>query len=632
MSEKKISWTESWKLNARACRLLLKRYPKAMMLSSSAVFVKAITPYVEIYLSARIIGELAGACRLDVLRQMVLILLAVTFLLGIVRSILCRYHESEKETYFMKLEGILNEKLMQMDFMEFDQTETKEKITKIKDNAQNANWGIYHAANNIERLLEAFCTVMGAAVLTISLFTAPVSEQAGSLAVLNHPLLILGLLAALLLIIYMGPSLAAKADQFWAEHVNDHILMNSLFSFYVNLPYEREKAMDIRIYQQDRMCKKYMQDNTETGAFGINGIFAQYARKKGGLYRAVSGVVSVLCTGLLYMYICLKAWAGAFGIGMVTQYIASATTMAKGLSGMIGELQDMRNNAPFLKLLFDFQDLPDHMYKGTLSVEKRTDQQYEVEFRNVGFCYPGSQSWALRHVSFKFHVGEKLAVVGENGSGKTTFIKLLCRFYDPTEGEILLNGIRIDKYDYAEYMNLFSVVFQDFKLFALPLGENVASGTAVDGARAVKCLEQAGFTERLQSLSQGLDTYLYKEIDTEQGVDMSGGEAQKIALARALYKEAPFIILDEPTAALDPVAEYEIYTKFNEIVGKHTAIYISHRLSSCRFCDQIAVFDKGSVVECGSHDELVAEKDGKYHELWTAQAQYYAENGIEIEA
>jgi ATP-binding cassette subfamily B protein len=201
-------------------------------------------------------------------------------------------------------------------------------------------------------------------------------------------------------------------------------------------------------------------------------------------------------------------------------------------------------------------------------------------------------------------------------------IKLLCRLYDPTEGEITLNGIDIKKYEYAEYLNIFSVVFQDFKLFSFPLGQNVAASVEYDNTQAEKCLEMAGFKDRYKEMQKGLDTPMYKDFD-EDGVEISGGEAQKIALARALYKNAPFIILDEPTAALDPIAEFEIYTKFNEIVGDKTTIYISHRLSSCRFCDDIAVFHEGQLIQRGNHDTLIADTSGKYNELWNAQAQYY---------
>ena len=211
-----------------------------------------------------------------------------------------------------------------------------------------------------------------------------------------------------------------------------------------------------------------------------------------------------------------------------------------------------------------------------------------------------------------------------NGSGKTTFVKLLCRLYAPNEGEILLNGINVKRYDYDEYMRIFSVVFQDFKLFPFPLGQNVAASLNYDNEKVVACLEKANFSERLKAMPEGTETYLYKELD-ENGVEISGGEAQRIALARALYKDAPFIVLDGPTSALDPVAEAEVYKNFNNIVGDKTAIYISHRLSSCRFCDNIIVFDEGKIVQRGSHETLVADESGKYFELWHAQAQYYAD-------
>ena len=222
----------------------------------------------------------------------------------------------------------------------------------------------------------------------------------------------------------------------------------------------------------------------------------------------------------------------------------------------------------------------------------------------------------------KFRVGQRLAVVGENGSGKTTFIKLLCRLYDPTEGQILLDGIDIRKYKYEEYKAIFSAVFQDFQLLAYSLGENVAVKQQYDREKVFSALKKVGFEERLQTMEKGLDTCLYRDRD-DNGVQVSGGEAQKIAMARALYKNAAFIILDEPTAALDPIAEYEVYTRFNDIVEDRTTIYISHRLASCRFCDNIVVFDKGSVIQQGNHDSLLEDVSGKYYALWHAQAQYY---------
>lgn len=201
-------------------------------------------------------------------------------------------------------------------------------------------------------------------------------------------------------------------------------------------------------------------------------------------------------------------------------------------------------------------------------------------------------------------------------------IKLLCGFYQPQEGYITLNGIKIEDYKRDAYLELFSVVFQDFKVFAFPIGENVAASVYYDEMRVWDALKTAGLNEKAESLPNKLEQYLYKNVDVE-GMDISGGEEQKLAIARAFYKDAPFIIFDEPTAALDPIAESEIYTKFNQIVGKKAAIFISHRLSSCRFCERIFVFDEGKIVQRGTHDDLLKDSNGKYYELWNAQAQYY---------
>lgn len=293
-----------------------------------------------------------------------------------------------------------------------------------------------------------------------------------------------------------------------------------------------------------------------------------------------------------------------------------------GSKEFLASINSIINNNKYLQLYIDFLNIESENHKGTIPVEKRDDDEYEIEFKNISFKYPGTDTYALKNVSIKLNIGERLAIVGMNGSGKTTFIKLLCRLYDPNEGEILLNGIDIKKYDYEEYMRLFSVVFQDFKLFSFLLGQNVAASMNYDEKYVKDILEKVGLEKRLNTMPKGIYTPLYKDFD-EEGIEVSGGEAQKIALARALHRDAPIIILDEPTAALDPIAEFEIYSKFNEIVGTKTAFYISHRLSSCRFCHEIAVFNDGEIVQKGNHKELVKDEDGKYYELWNSQAKYY---------
>lgn len=335
-----------------------------------------------------------------------------------------------------------------------------------------------------------------------------------------------------------------------------------------------------------------------------------------------SALLEVVIIAFIYFMVgCLVA-KGAISVGAICTYTVVLHNFMNLLREGTKGIAELKMNTRYVKMYFDFLDIPNKKYEGTLPVEKRTDDKFTIEFRHVSFRYPGSEVDVLRDFSIKFHIGERLAVVGKNGSGKTTFIKLLCRLYDPTKGEILLNGIDIRKYDYKEYMSLFSVVFQDFKIPAFTLGQNVSAAIEYDEGKVKEALERAGLSELVEHLPNGLDTCLYKDFDAE-GVDISGGEAQKVAIARALYHDTPFVILDEPTAALDPLAEYEIYSKFDELIGTKTAVYISHRLSSCQFCNDILVIDEGKAVQRGNHDTLIKDMDGLYYTLWNAQAQYY---------
>lgn len=265
-----------------------------------------------------------------------------------------------------------------------------------------------------------------------------------------------------------------------------------------------------------------------------------------------------------------------------------------------------------------FMEYPEAMPKGTAHVKPG---EHRIEFRNVTFAYPGTDKKVLDGVNITVEPGEHLSIVGLNGAGKTTFIKLLCRLYDPTEGEILVDGRNIMEYDYKEYVGQFAPVFQDFKIFGFSIGENIVFDN-MDQVRLKEILKLTGLDGMTQKLPKGVDTPVFKMFE-EDGIEPSGGEQQKMAIARALYKNASVIILDEPTAALDPMAEYEIYKQFHSLVGDKTAFYISHRLSSCRFCDKIAVFSEGGIAEYGSHEELVNISGGIYAKMFEAQAQYY---------
>ena len=611
---------ETLSIHLRAAKDVNRLVPGLFASAVISSIVNALTPYATIWLSAQLINELASTRRADMLMRWVLLIIAVTALLGLVKSVLKRWHAARESMFYSQHDQLFSEKFLTMDYADADAQKTRDLFTQIQQSANWGGWGFNYLDLYISWMTEAVAGLLGAVALTVSLFTQPVPETAGALTVLNHPLFIVGLIALLLGVTLLRPFINNKANAGWGALAELSRFGNRVFSHFQYSFYEdTEKAADIRMYKQIDVAEHY---SKTANTFGYGTPFSRFMHTTMGGSNALVSGISTLLSGVVYVFVCLKAWAGAFGVGSVTQYVGAVTALFYSISRLLSTIGHMQTNAGFLKTSYEFLDIPNSMYQGSLTTEKRADRQYEVEFRDVSFKYPGSDVWALRHVNMKFKVGKRLAIVGENGSGKTTFIKLLCRLYDPQEGQILLNGIDIRKYRYDDYMNIFSVVFQDFKLICQPLGANVAGSMAYDRDRVQRALIDAGFGDRLATMEKGLDTMLYKDL-TEDGVDVSGGEAQKIAIARALYKDAPFIILDEPTAALDPIAEAEIYAKFNDIAGDKTAIYISHRLSSCKFCDEIAVFHEGAVIQQGTHDALVADEGRKYHALWHAQAQYY---------
>ncbi|HOP11054.1 MAG TPA: ABC transporter ATP-binding protein [Oscillospiraceae bacterium] len=617
--ENKRSFIENLRMILRGMKMTrtISGKPLAFSKFLSGLF-DALIVFPNLYLSALILNELAGTRDTQTLIRLAIITVGVNAVLLLAKDAAQRWTNYLHSIFWEQMNSAYSGKLFDMDFCDVEDAEVHQLLSTIY---QNRNWG----AKGLSRMTGMFSQLTTGAVkiicsvaLVITLFTLKVPES-GDLAFMNSPWLLAAVFTVLAIAVMIPPMLSAKANDAFAKQAPKARMGNRLFFFYGGRGglSSSERAMDVRIYQQDAFAA----DGRIYPAGYWSTTFRDVIKKMAG-WQGTSNAVTYLMSGAVYAFVALKALGGAFGVGNVLMYVGAIASLTAGIGQFVNLWVELVGNNAFLADTFRFFDIPNKMYQGSLSVEKRDDFKYEIEFRDVSFKYPNTDVWALRHVNLKFRIGERLAIVGMNGSGKTTFIKLLCRLYDPTEGEIYLNDFNIRKYDYKEYMDIFSVVFQDFKLLAFPLGQNVAVAKNYDAAKAEKCLNEAGFSQRLSELEHGLDTPLYKDFDKD-GVQISGGEAQKIALARALYKDAPFVILDEPTAALDPVAEYEVYSKFNTLVGDKTAVFISHRLSSCRFCDDIAVFDEGQLVQRGSHNELLADEKGKYSELWNAQAQYY---------
>lgn len=346
-------------------------------------------------------------------------------------------------------------------------------------------------------------------------------------------------------------------------------------------------------------------------------------------YDLFERITSILRNALLYGYLAYSVLYKDLSIGNFTLYLTSSFTLSNTVLNFFKNLGDYIQTSAQTDDFRSFLAVPDiDSDKDTIPLLKQ--DTYEFTFENVAFRYPEQKDYALKNLNLTIKAGKRLAVVGLNGAGKTTMIKLLLRLYDVTEGRILLNGVDIRKYNRVEYYRLFSPVFQNVEIFAFPMAENVSMKPPKDTNTdiAYEKLVLAGMEEKVNSLDKGVHTELLKVLHDE-GIDLSGGEKQKLALARALYKDAPVVVLDEPTAALDALAEYKLYMDFDKLIGHKTAVYISHRLSSTRFCDTIAMFKDGEMLESGSHDELL-KKNGAYAQMFKVQAQYY--NKEEAEA
>lgn len=579
-------------------------------------FVTAIAPFVNIYMSAKIINELVGSKDIERLILLVALTIGLNFIIHLLSTGLNHLKLILTSIMVQNQDMRINEKIIEIDYEHVENPEVHKLRTKIKE-AENVNGrGIYACILYLEHFIQGLIISVVSISLVRGLFNSNVAMD-GPLSFVNTRLFTLGFLGIIILGTIINLRLRTISEKSLFTYFGEVMDMNRNVLYYFEYGNNYHTGKDIRLYNQRDLFKKKITGFVED--------FEKMFNKSGKMrskYDGIDGLISSLLGGLVYIFVGLKAIIGTISVGSIVQYTGSIHQFMAGSTRMLSSINSIINNNQYLQLYLDFLNIEGEKYKGTLPIEKRDDNEYEVEFKNVSFKYPGTEKYVLKNISMKLNIGQRLAIVGMNGSGKTTFIKLLSRLYDPNEGEILLNGINIKKYDYDEYLNLFSIVFQDFKLFSFSLGQNVASSVDYSEDLVVDSLEKAGLNERLNKMPKGIETPLYKNFD-EDGVEISGGEAQKIGLARALYRDSPIIILDEPTAALDPIAEFEIYSKFNEIVGTKTAFYISHRLSSCRFCDEIAVFHEGKIIQKGKHDDLLVDIDGKYYELWNSQAQYY---------
>lgn len=575
-----------------------------------SAFAAATLPYLSLFFSARILNLLLAKSYRACLYTVVVFLLT-QYGLGLFEKICRQYLDGQKELCLARTEQKITAKALELEFEKFEKTETMDAIRRTNVSSMGSG-NVGDQLIVIHTLITSLLSVLYALFFLLRLFLLPDSSR-NNFFTSSFSMLALLLLCGVQLALSSRINRRSTQKKIELNQGNDH--SNSVANYLVNVMLEERRADDIRIGHLDHFLDVQFGKAMEH----FLPMYLDFARFS-AITDGKNALLSLLSNFAAYLVIGARALYGVLPIGDVLLYAGSVTRAMSDLQTFLATGSEFDYINSYLSTYEDFIAQPSMAYDGTLPIEKRDDGQYEFAFHDVSFSYPGTNIPVLEHVTLSFAVGEKTALVGRNGAGKTTLIKLLCRLYEPTSGYITLNGIDIRKYSYKEYTQAFSVVFQDFHLFSLPLDENIAAGTEIDEAALQSSLAKVGLTDRVQQLPQGVRTRLYN--NNGSGVDLSGGEAQRTAIARALYKDAPFVILDEPTAALDPIAEAEIYEQFSQMTAGKTAVYISHRMSSCKFCDRIIVLDHGRIAEDGTHGTLLANH-GIYANLYETQAQYY---------
>ncbi|WBW98101.1 ABC transporter ATP-binding protein [Oceanirhabdus sp. W0125-5] len=574
--------------------------------------MKSVRPFVNLYLSKCIIDLIFMNMSLTEIMKYVWSMILINLLMMVAEG----YFQSRSQYHDFNLirnhDMMKAKKLMNLNYELVEDDSLQDSIVELQYLEMTGIYNFPSFGKSIGNFFGGLVGVLISLFFSIEFFKADFTFRGLNNGVMNFIFLVI-----FILLNTLSFKVISKSNKEAGNFTRN--TGNGIFRYirsYMNIIYNYRTGKDIRLYDMN-----LAENAGEVYTENMCHIYSTFWRKL-GKGTTISEILSSILSVIIFMFVGMKALYGVISVGQIMLYIGAINNIFKNASEIVKSLSIIIPSDLYREKLFRFMDLNESEGRGEISVEKGLGSKCEIEFKSVSFKYPGTDKYVLKNINLKFKPGQRLAIVGMNGSGKTTLIKLLLGLYDPTEGEITLNGKNIRNYKQDEYLDIFSVVFQDFKLLSLALGENVAASREYDHDEVRCSLQKVGLSKFLER--NDLNTYLYREFD-ENGVEISGGEAQKIAMARAIYKKGRFIVLDEPTAALDPISEFEIYSKFNNIIGDNTAVYISHRLSSCRFCDNICVLNEGVLVQYGSHGELMADSDGKYYELWSSQAKHYKE-------
>ncbi len=582
----------------------------------SSIFIAIIMaamPFVNIWFTSKIIDLLTCNAKTSTLIFNIGLALIINLILFFLNNYIGDIQFVHKTLMYNNELKNIAEKLYKIEYSKLEDSDFKELIHKHAESQERVYSSFSTFAQMIRDFVYGIVTIVMSIILILPLFKIGFTSTGNTY--FEKPIFLFSVIVSVIVMAVIILLIALKMNQNQFESENQYAILNKIYYYFLNLFSDYKTGKEIRLYKEQNIINDIATSKIVTDGENI--------MKKTALQCArSSSIVAILASIVgfgVYLFIGVKGILGLFSVGSLVLYCGSFLQIVKGVMKMTWTFGQTEKIIPLVNYYFEILNTSDEMTYGTKEIDLADN--FDVEFKNVSFRYPNCETYALKNVNIKINSGEHYAIVGKNGSGKTTFIKLLCRLYDVSKGAILINGINIKEYTKDSIIRLYSVVFQDYKIFSLTAAQNIAASDDYDKAKLYDSFEKADIKERILKMANKENTYLYKDLD-ENGVEISGGEAQKLALTRALYKDAPIVILDEPTASMDPISESSMYSRFNSFVENKTAIYISHRLSSCAFCDNIAVFDKAELVEIGTHKDLI-KLNGKYAELWNAQAEYY---------
>ena len=564
----------------------------------------AIEPFVFIFVSGKLVKYLIEGRAFKEIVTLSLVGAAISLAVYVIKNITENYKMEFMDYLNCKEKNLLIKGMFNLDFKDFESKEYKDKISRHRQETDGIGGVYYETLYLLSDFVSGVLTIIIAAISLGGFYKT--LNQSVDIKILGERYFPLILLAALIILSVLLAIFRKKVEEKNEDDREEYSVKYKIYDFYMRLLSDYESLKQIKIFDEKPFIKRELNEKFVKDGLSLD----RRVSVRTAFSQAMNEFLMTGINVLFLLVLAVKAIGGLFGADALIIYYGAFKEIVDGIKLLIESVGYKKSIEPKIEILYDVIALKSESDEGKY-IEESTENA--IVAKNICFAYPGSDKNALEEIDVTIKNGEKIAIVGENGSGKTTFINLLTGLYRPTSGEIFVNGKTPTLENTSKEAG---VVSQDFFLFSFMLGENVASSRDVDIKNAALALETSGFGDKYP-----LETYLYKDID-EDGVDVSGGEAQKIALARAIYGDKKLLLFDEPTSKLDPKAEMKVFESFNEVSKGKTAIFVSHRMSACKFADRIILFEKGKISAIGTHEEMLRGSE-RYREMWESQAKYF---------